>query len=147
MSAASSLGTNLDNPVSRTQRPDAFSSLSSGEFMKVIFAELKQQDPLQPSDTSKMLEQLSNLRSIQSDVDLQSKLQSLVSQNQLASAGQLLGTVVSGLNEQNQRVEDEVRSVVRGTDGTTLVTKKGWRIPFDKVDQMFATSALTGVTP
>jgi flagellar basal-body rod modification protein FlgD len=144
MSAVSSLASNLDNPVKRTSRPDAFSSLSSGEFMKVIFAELNNQDPLQPNDTGKMLEQLASLRSIQADVDLQGKLDTLVTQNQLASASGLLGRRVSGLTEDNRRVNDEVTAVSKGESGPVLVTKQGWRVPFNKVDQMFA--AATGQT-
>ena len=144
MSAASSLSSSLNNPVTKqSSTPDAFSALSTGQFLKVILTELNQQDPLQPNDTSKMLEQISNLRSIQSNADLQTKLGTLVAQNQLASAGGLLGKTVSGLSDTNQRVEDLVQSVTKTDSGAVLVTKKGWRIAFDKVESLY-TAAATG---
>lgn len=138
MSAASSVSSTSTSSRDTSKTPDAFSSLSTGQFLKVILTELNQQDPLQPSDTSKMLEQLSNLRSIQSNSDLQTKLSTLVTQNQLSSAGALLGKTVSGLSDTNQRVEDQVTSISKTESGPVLVTKQGWRLPFDNVDQILA---------
>ena len=73
---------------------DAFSDLSSEDFVKIIFTELQAQDPLAPNDTSAVMEQISTLRSIQSDIELTDKLEAIVSQNQLASAGGLIGAFV-----------------------------------------------------
>ena len=47
---------------------DAFSSLNSEQFVKIIFTELSKQDPLQPNDSKALLEQLSSLRNIQSEI-------------------------------------------------------------------------------
>ena len=53
--------------TSGTTTPNGFSALTSEQFIKVIFTELSKQDPLQPSDSSKLLEQLSSIRSIQAE--------------------------------------------------------------------------------
>jgi len=55
-----------------------FSSLTAEQFSKIIFTELSKQDPLQPNDTNALLQQISSVRAIQSDMDLTSKLDSLV---------------------------------------------------------------------
>lgn len=122
----------FSNPVSK----NAFSDLTSEEFVKIMFTELANQDPLKPNDSSALLEQMSSLRSIQSDIDLSSKLQSMVSQNQLAAAGGLIGRYISGISTGNLRVEGEVVSVSRTSEGPVLNLDNGFRVRFDNVDEM-----------
>jgi flagellar basal-body rod modification protein FlgD len=116
--------------------PNAFSELTSEEFVKIMFTELTNQDPLKPSDSSALLEQMSSLRSIQSDIELTKRLDSLVSQNQLAAAGSLLGQIVSGLTENNERVFGRVIGVSRTDSGPVLNLNNGYRVPFRLVDEM-----------
>lgn len=115
---------------------DAFSDLTSEEFVKIMFTELSNQDPLKPNDSNQMLEQLSSLRSIQSDIELGNKLESIVSQNQLSTAGSLIGKYVSGLTEDGSRVVGEVVSVSRTADGPVLRLSNNFRVPFKNVDIM-----------
>ena len=94
-----------------------FADLSSEEFMRVLFTELQNQDPLKPQDSSKMLEQLSSLRNIESQLTLQRDLKALVTQNQIASAGNLIGKLVQGLDDANNQVIGQVTAVrVEGED-------------------------------
>ena len=116
--------------------PNAFSELNSEEFVKILFTELSKQDPLKPSDSSALLEQMSSLRSIQSSIDLSQKLDSLVSQNQLSTAGTLIGRRVTGLDQTSHRVDGIVASVSRTKDGPVLTLKSGERIAFDHIDTM-----------
>ncbi len=116
---------------------DGFSALKSEDFVKIMFTELGNQDPLKPNDSQALVEQMANLRSIQSDLDLSRKLESLVNQNQLASAGGLIGHTVSGLDTDNQRLTGVVKSVLKTADGAVLGLEDGSRIPFERVDQMF----------
>src|SRR3954454_24779921 len=94
-----------------SQTPNAFSSLSSDQFMKIMLTELSKQDPLKPNDTSALLQQMSSSRTIQSDVDLSTKLDALVAQNQMSSAGTLIGKTISGIDASNTRVTGVVASV------------------------------------
>ena len=112
--AVTSLGSNSSTSGAT---PNRLSELSSEQFLKIIFTELQQQDPLQPNDSSKLLEQLSSIRSIQSDIELSDQLKSIVTQNQLASAGTMIGNYVSGLSIDNQRVIGQVVSVSRTSEG------------------------------
>lgn len=123
-------------PGSPSSAPNGFSALSSEEFMKIIFTELQNQDPMKPNDSSALLDQMSSLRSIQSDMDLSKQLQLLVTQNQLASAGNLIGEFVSGLTFGNQRASGWVVSISRTADGPILNLDNGYRLPFDNVDEI-----------
>lgn len=123
-------------PGSTTPAPNGFSDLNSEDFVKIIFTELTNQDPLQPSDSKALLEQLSSLRSIQSDMDLSKRLETLVTQNQLSSATGLIGRLVSGVTDRNERIADFVVSVSRTADGAYLNLRAGSRMALDNVDEV-----------
>tara|TARA_R110000868_G_scaffold411617_1_gene706220 strand:- start:302806 stop:303405 length:600 start_codon:yes stop_codon:yes gene_type:complete len=132
MSAISDFSTT--NPASSTD--DAFNTLSSAEFLQIIFTELQNQDPLEPQDSQAMLNQLSSLRSIESDTKMVDSLQSLVSQNEFAAASQLIGSLVSGITLDNQRTADMVISVSQTSEGPVLNLFGGSRMFFDQVDEI-----------
>ena len=112
---------------------NAFANLNSQEFMNVLLTELKNQDPMKPQDTGKLLEQLSSLRNIESQTSLQNQLQSLVTQNQLAGAGNLIGKQVTGLTQDNQQISGLVSSVRVQDDSVVLELDNGRRLPMDRV--------------
>lgn len=133
--------------TSDSATPNRLSEISSEQFLKIIFSELQRQDPLQPNDSSKLLEQLSSIRSIQSDIELGSKLETLVGQNQLASAGALIGKRVIGLDENLLRVSGTVAGVNRTDDGPVLRLDNGFRIPFDYIEQLLGEAPATTPEP
>lgn len=116
--------------------PNGFSELTSESFMKIIFTELSKQDPLEPNDSGKLLEQLSSIRNIQADVDMSSKLESIVTQNQLSSAAGMIGKLVSGVSDRNERVIGRVASVSRTGEGPALNLSTGERVLMDNVDEI-----------
>lgn len=138
MDAIESIGLSAQAPSAVNR----FSELTSEEFVRIITTELSHQDPLEPSDTAALIEQFSNLRSIQSDIDTSARLESLVQQNELASAATLIGQRVSGLDEQASRVEGVVRTVSRTSQGPMLTLDTGARIRFadlDRIEEMEVT--------
>jgi flagellar basal-body rod modification protein FlgD len=123
-----------------------FSALSAGDFTKIILTELSKQDPLQPNDTNALLQQISSVRAIQSDMDLSTKLGDLVNQNQFASAANLIGKTVSGIDDTNQRVSGKVVSLSRTSSGAYLNLAGGQRINVSNLDQILDTTT-TPTTP
>ncbi|CAN5705912.1 hypothetical protein BH11PLA1_BH11PLA1_09000 [soil metagenome] len=113
-----------------------FSDMSSEDFVKIMFSELTRQDPLKPNDSNAMLQQLNSIRSIEANLTLERKLDTLVSQNQLSAAGSLIGAYISGLTETNQHVEGQVVSINQTKDGPVLNLAEGWRVPFANVDEI-----------
>lgn len=122
--------------ASTSSKLTGFSSLSSDQFMGIILKELTNQDPLQPSETKDLLEQLSTIRSIQSNADLTEKLDALVGDSQWASAGSLIGRRVSGLTDAGERVTSRVTGVSRSGDGPVLTLDGGQRLRMSRIDQM-----------
>ncbi|MCW5775124.1 MAG: hypothetical protein KIS87_01585 [Phycisphaeraceae bacterium] len=114
------------------------SALSPEQFFKVIFTELANQDPLQPNDTTALLQQLSTIRSIQSDMDLSDRMGQLVTQNEFVSGASLIGRHVSGLSESGARVQGIVRSASRTDSGVVLRLDTGERVPVKRLDEVLA---------
>jgi len=132
MSAIPGLGS-TSNP---TNSADAFNALTSGQFLQIIFTELTNQDPLAPNDTQSMLNQLSTLRSIESDTQMVSSLARLVRQSEFAAASSLIGSLVSGVTLDNRRVADLVVSVSMTQEGPVLNLFDGSRMFFSNVDEI-----------
>lgn len=136
MAAVDSLTSALDSSAEGTVKANGFSALDSESFIKIIFTELSKQDPLKPSDTNTLLQQLSSLRTIQSDIDMSDKLKDLVGQNEMSSAAGLIGRPVSGLTDTYERVTDVVLSVSKTSAGPVLTLVGGARIAMHNVDEI-----------
>ena len=121
-----------------------FNEMSSEEFMKIIFTELQQQDPFKPNDSGALIEQLNSIRSIESDIAMGERLESIVFQNQLAGAGNLIGKRVSGLTVDNERVGGMVKSVARAGDQIALVLHNNWTITIENVEYIDTEQMATG---
>ena len=138
-----------------TTKADAFSSLSSEQFVKIIFAELSKQDPLKPNDSNQLVQQLANIRSIQSDIDMQARLKELVGQNQLSTAGNLLGTYVRGTSVDFKSVAGVVKSIGQTKEGPVLTLSDGSKVKFSGVTDVLleaparpaGTGSTAGATP
>ena len=130
MSAIQGTAANVVGGVGGSNR---FNELSSEDFMQIIFTELQQQDPFEPNDSSALLEQLNSIRAIESDIELTKNLEDIVFQNQLATAGNMIGKTVEGLTATNDRVVGNVFAVVREGNDVTLQLDSGWEIPANNV--------------
>ena len=115
---------------------NAFAELESTDFVRILVEELSNQDPFEPNDSAAILEQLSSLRSIESDISLQGQLENLVLQNSIGQAGALIGREVEGLSLENDIVRGTVTSV-RVVDGETEVQlDTGDSLPLDRVTEI-----------
>jgi len=119
--------------VAASSGSGGFGELSSEEFIRVMLTELSNQDPFDPQDSSALLEQMSSLRNIESQLALQEQLSDLVLQNQIAAAGGMIGKVVSGLNDSNAAVDGLVTSVRVVNGKAILELDTGQSLAMDRV--------------
>lgn len=115
---------------------NAFSAMSSEEFVEIMFTELTNQDPLQPNDTQALLSQIDTIRSIEADQAVTATLEQLVKQNEVSAASGLIGKFVTGLTDAGLRAASYVDSVSVTSEGTVLNLNSGVRIPLDRVDEI-----------
>lgn len=130
----SAIANSLSTP--QTDSASAFSALGSDQFLKIIFAEMTNQDPLAPNDTKDLLDQLSTLYSIESDIELTNTLKDILKQNQITSAGSLIGKFVFGRTQFNDEAAGYVASVTITDNGPVLNLNNGFSIPLDRAEEI-----------
>jgi len=122
--------------------PDAFGALGSEEFLQIILTELTSQDPLSPNDTSALLDQISTIRSIESDLALGDRLDAIVTENQLTSAAGMIGKFVSGYAEGWGNVTGFVVAALRQGDSVAIELDTGWIVPLQNVEVVLEPESL-----
>ena len=115
-----------------------FSEISSEEFVSLMMSELTHQDPLKPNDTENLLNQISTIRSIESDEAMLESLRGMIDSSEFASAANLIGTLIGGRTEAGARAVDVVLSVSRTDDGPVLNLFDGSRVPFANLEEVVA---------
>lgn len=110
--------------------------LKSEEYFNLVLAELQNQDPLEPNDTSQLLEDIGLIQRIETDRATQEAFATLTNQSAFASAASLVGNLVGGISTDNRRVADLVISVSNTKDGPMLNLFDGSRLPFSQVDEI-----------
>ena len=96
MSSISNLYNTAGNTSTSNAGGDRFQDLDTQAFLKMMIAELQNQDPLNPMDNAKMLEQISQIRSITSNDALTGSIESLQMGQSMATAASLIGKTIVG---------------------------------------------------
>ncbi|MBG81208.1 MAG: hypothetical protein CMJ39_10950 [Phycisphaerae bacterium] len=113
---------------------NGFAELTSEDFITIMFTELTNQDPLAPTDSAALLDQLNSIRSIESDMTMVENMESLVFENQLSSASGLIGRFVGGLDWSGTRLGGTVTAVIRQGDEIALELESGAFLPISGVE-------------
>ena len=94
-----------------TQLKSTKKSLQTQDFMNLMLTQLQNQDPMNPTSNSELMAQMSQIGQLQANTQLQDLLTGMTAQNQLGAAGNMLGKIVTGLDDSNAKVEGLVTSV------------------------------------
>ena len=133
MSAVAGIASNAQSLL-----PSRYGQLTSEDFVKLIFAELRQQDPFKPNDTSELLKQIDSIRGIQANMDLGARLSQVAQQGQLSGAGDLLGRWIKGLSTEFASVTGKVIGVQQSALGSMLELESGALVPVSQVQSIMA---------
>ena len=112
--------------------------LTSDDFLKIMLAELTNQDPLEPTSNQDLLNQIANIRSLESESAMVKAIEDLRSSQQLGSAGALIGKQVSGLTASGDSVAGTVDRVRMVEGEVILRLADGVEVPFDRVIEISA---------
>jgi flagellar basal-body rod modification protein FlgD len=117
--------------------------LKAEDFIRMMITQLQNQDPLEPAKNEELLSQMSQIGQLQSATTLQESLKSMVMQNQLSSAGNLIGKTIQGMDEKNNRITGVVNSVRIEKDKVYLELDTGKTLPLDRVTNIASTPLAT----
>ncbi|MEM6314545.1 MAG: flagellar hook capping FlgD N-terminal domain-containing protein [Planctomycetota bacterium] len=132
---ASGLAASPSPTAGPTQINSDSKSLSAEDFINIMVTQLQNQDPLEPTDNTALLQQMSQIGQLQSQTELQDSLATMTLQQSIGSAGQLIGKTVTGLGE-TKEVTGVVNSV-RVEDGSVVLElDTGEKLPMENVTQI-----------
>jgi len=107
--------------------------LKTDDFIKMMLTQLQNQDPLEPAKNQELLAQMSQIGQLQSANQLQDTLKSLTLQNQLGSAGNMIGKLVQGIDSNNDNIVGLVDSVRVEYNQVFLELDSGKTLPMGNV--------------
>lgn len=99
---------------------ESLGGLGPDGFMKLLIAQLRYQNPMEPSDPSDMMMQTSQLAQLDAVQQLASLQQRDIGMQQAVGAAALVGTHVTGTTPEGAPVTGTVNAVRFTTDGPVL---------------------------
>lgn len=135
-SAVSAIGT-----TPTTTKKCDLNGLSSEDFFQMLVTELRQQDPLQPTKTSDLIGQVSQIRSIELSKNLTDALSQVTRNQRVAGASELIGKYVTATVTGTDGTAQQISGVVTGVQfdasgGAVLELDTGQSIPADSVTRI-----------
>jgi flagellar basal-body rod modification protein FlgD len=99
-----------------------FAGLTSQDFLKLLIAQLQNQDPTNPMDSDQLLAQVAQMRNLQSGIELESAIKGLTTSQQLSGATSFLGKRVTAVYGDNAQQIEGVVERVQLRDGKAFLT-------------------------
>ena len=119
---------------------DLVSEINSDAFLELLITELQNQDPLEPLSNQEIVQQLSQIREIESNLQLTDTLESVRLGQNLAMANGLIGRLVAGLTDDSEPIAGRVGGVSI-VDGEPRLYVGQYTIDLDKVSEILDESA------
>jgi flagellar basal-body rod modification protein FlgD len=98
-------------------------------FLQLLIAEMKNQDPTNPTDTSQYMSQFAQLSTVEQAMQTNTKLDALLSSSALSQADGLIGRTASFTDSTGATVTGKIASVSINTDGSIATLDNGTKIP------------------
>jgi flagellar basal-body rod modification protein FlgD len=137
--------TGAANGTTTNTSANALGGLDTNAFLKLMIAQLQNQDPMNPTDNNQLLQQVNEIRTIGATDKLTTTLDSVLTGQNLTSAMALVGKPVSALSDSNQKVSGVVDHVdVVG--GAPKLSVGGQTVSLNNVSSVLsdATTGLNG---
>ena len=143
MATTSVIGAAAASGTGTTTTTTGKKNLDTTDFMKLLITQLQNQDPTQPMKNEELLQQVTQIGTLQSQNSLQDTMKKLVLQNQIGSAANLIGKAVAGANGTGEQVTGLVTSISVQDDQVNLELDNGQALPLNNVK---AVATLDGAT-
>jgi flagellar basal-body rod modification protein FlgD len=105
---------------STVERTDVGGSLGQDAFLKLLVAQMQNQDPTSPEDSGQMMSQLASFSQVSELQDLTASNQALTLGQDFSSAVSLIGKSVTYTDSQGNQASGTVSAVKTDTSGALL---------------------------
>jgi flagellar basal-body rod modification protein FlgD len=105
---------------SASNNNDALNKVSMNDFLKLLVTELQNQDPMNPMDDTQILQQVGQIKAIESNQRLSDTLTSLQTQQDLVAASTMLQKTITGLTDSGDKITGQVSKVTIDSAGVKV---------------------------
>ena len=120
MSTGSVSSASSSSSSSSSTYADPLQDVSMNDFLKLLVTELQNQDPTSPMDNTQILQQVSQIKAIESNQRLSDTLTSMQTQQNLVAASALLQKTVTGLDDKGSKISGTVDKVTVDSSGVKV---------------------------
>jgi flagellar basal-body rod modification protein FlgD len=113
---------------SSTSSTTSSTGVDYNTFLQLLVAEMKNQDPTNPMDTSQYMSQFAQLSSVEQAMQTNTKLDALLSSQSLSQADGLIGKTVSFTDSTGASFSGKVASVSINSDGSIATLENGTKV-------------------
>ncbi|MCP3402658.1 MULTISPECIES: flagellar hook assembly protein FlgD [unclassified Bradyrhizobium] len=106
----------------------ASNTVDYNTFLQLLVAEMKNQDPTNPMDTSQYMSQFAQLSTVEQAMQTNSKLDALLSSQSLSQANGLIGKTVSFTDSTGATFSGKVTSISINSDGSIATLENGTKV-------------------
>jgi flagellar basal-body rod modification protein FlgD len=103
-------------------------SVDYNTFLQLLIAEMKNQDPTNPTDTSQYMSQFAQLSTVEQAMQTNTKLDSLLSSQSLSQADGLIGKNVSFTDSTGATFTGKVASISINSNGSVATLQDGTKV-------------------
>ena len=103
-------------------------SINYDSFLRLLVAQMKNQDPTEPKDNAQYLGQLASFSGVEQGVNTNKKLDALISSIEQFRAGSLIGRTITSADGE---ISGVVKSIVVGTGGSTAQLVSGQTVALE----------------
>jgi flagellar basal-body rod modification protein FlgD len=121
VSGATATGTTVSKAIADGKK----ASLNYDSFLRLLVAEMKNQDPTAPKDTSQYMAQLASFSAVEQGVNTNAKLDALMTSMQLSQAHSLIGHTLTGADG---NLLGTIKSVEIGQTTSSAILEDGQRV-------------------
>lgn len=101
----------INSVTSGASTPDRLNDVNIDDFLKLMIAELQNQDPLNPLDNDELVAQIGQIRSVGATEKLTDTLDSVLLGQNISSATNLIGAEIDAISDDQQKVSGVVERV------------------------------------
>ena len=102
------------------------STLNYNDFLKLMVAQLRNQDPLNPTDSTEYMSQIAQFSSVEQGINTNAKLDQLLVNSNISQASTMIGL---SLTSADGSVSGVVTSVRIDSSGSTAILNNGKEVP------------------
>ncbi|AHY53991.1 MULTISPECIES: flagellar hook assembly protein FlgD [Bradyrhizobium] len=128
MNVTSATDSTSKSSATNSTQNTASNTVDYNTFLQLLVAEMKNQDPTNPMDTSQYMSQFAQLSTVEQAMQTNSKLDALLSSQSLSQANGLIGKTVSFTDATGANFSGKVVSISINSDGSIATLENGTKV-------------------